>query len=92
MERLYKMSDSVWKFGPGEDAQVYGMPSRRQQLFLNGVAVGEIEVHAHRRAGTDKIEDLSWGVTAITYGPLTKVGEPKRRRKINAPPTTTPTT
>lgn len=76
-----------WYFGPAEDDVVYGMPSRRQQLFHDGIPVGEIEVHAHRRKGVDKVTDLSWGVTAITYGPLSPVGEPitKPRKTPSAP-------
>lgn len=70
---------SSWMFGPPVDVIERGMPSRRQQLLLNGVAVGEIEVHAHKRKGKDGIVDLSWGVTAITYGPLSLVGEPITR-------------
>jgi len=69
----------VWTFGAARDKVERGMPSRRQQLMLNGVAVGEIEVHAHKRKGKDRIVDLSWGVTAITYGPLTLIGEPMTR-------------
>jgi len=69
----------VWSFGGGVDKVERGMPSRRQQLLLNGVAVGGIEVHAHKRKGRDRVVDLSWGVTAITYGPLTLVGEPMTR-------------
>ena len=59
-----------WTFGPPDDDVVRGMPSRRTVCYHNGKAVGEIEIHTHARKGKDKITDLSWGVTAITYGPL----------------------
>lgn len=65
----------TWLFGPPIDRIERTMPSRRQQLLLNGIPVGEIEVHAHRRKGKDHVTDLSWGVTAITYGPLSLTGD-----------------
>jgi hypothetical protein len=73
---------NLWAFGPPIDAPNWSLPSRRQHLLYNGVPVGEIEVHCHQRRGADGITDLSWGVTAITYGPLSRIGEP-----ITRPPT-----
>jgi hypothetical protein len=60
----------TYTFAPPDDAIVRGMPSRRQLLLLDGLPIGEIEIHAHRRRGRDATPDLSWGITAITYGPL----------------------
>jgi hypothetical protein len=65
----------IWSFGPPhDDTTDYSdgtvVPHREQVVYLNGEAVGEIEVHLHRRGGPDKQPDLSAGVTAITYGPL----------------------
>jgi hypothetical protein len=71
----------VWTFGPPEDdttdySDGIVMPHRRQVLYRNGHPVGEIEIHAHRRRGPDKITDLSWGITAITYGVLAEHDRP----------------
>lgn len=67
----------IWTFGPAIDStQTYAdgttVPHRVQLLRLNGVAVGEIEIHAHKRRGPDGITDISYGITAISYGPPTK--------------------
>ncbi len=64
---------NVWSFGPpDDDTHTYAdgtvVPSRRQLVFLNGVAVGEIEIHQHRRKGRDYKLDFSAGITVITYG------------------------
>jgi hypothetical protein len=66
---------SVWTFGPPEDdSEDYSdgtvVPHRKQIVYLDGVPVGEIEIHMHRRMGPDKTPDLSYGLTAVTYGPL----------------------
>ncbi|MFF4548603.1 hypothetical protein ACFY1J_30955 [Streptomyces sp. NPDC001406] len=65
----------MWTFGPAEDdTETYGdgtqVPHRKQIIYRNGQPVGEIEIHAHRRAGPDRITDLSFGITCVTYGPL----------------------
>ncbi len=64
---------NVWTFGPPDDDQhTYAdgtvVPSRRQQVFVNGIAIGEIEAHMHRRKGRDGKVDVSFGITCITYG------------------------
>lgn len=60
-----------WTFDVGsethDDRQ---MPHVRLVCRLNGQAVGEAEVHVHKRKGRDGVVDLSWGSTFITYGPL----------------------
>jgi hypothetical protein len=65
----------VWSFGPPhDDTTDYSdgtvVPHREQVVYLNGEAVGEIEVHLHRRGGPDKVPDLSFGITCIAYGRL----------------------
>ncbi len=71
------MSDTptpnVWTFSPPYDDEhtyVDGtvVPSHRQIVYLNGVAVGEIEIHMHRRKGRDGKVDMSFGITCIAYG------------------------
>lgn len=64
-----------WSFGPAKDhmkryASGDEVPSRSFTVYLNGIAVGELECHLHRRQGRDKQLDLSYGITAITYGPV----------------------
>lgn len=63
---------NTWKFGePFDDIETYAdgtvVPHRAQKVFLNDVAVGEIEIHMHRRSGKDKIVDVSFGITTIAY-------------------------
>lgn len=64
-----------WTFGPTRDSETtYAdgtvIPHRMWSLFLNnGVLVGEIGAHMHRRRGRDGRLDVSWGTTIITYGP-----------------------
>jgi len=36
-------------------------------VWLNGVAVGEVEVHMHKRYGPDGQLDVSFGITTIVY-------------------------
>ncbi len=67
------MSD-VWTFGAAKDSQTsYAdgtkVPHRDQIVLLNGVPVGELEVHMHKRRGQDGVTDVSFGVTAIVFGP-----------------------
>jgi hypothetical protein len=63
----------IWAFGPPEDdTSDYSdgtvVPHRNQKVYFNGVPVGEIEIHMHKRRGTDKITDVSFGITTIVYG------------------------
>lgn len=72
---------STWTFGPAEDstdvlADGTQLPHRRQVVYLDGQPVGEIEIHLHRRYGPDKQLDLSYGITVITYGPLSPRATP----------------
>jgi len=64
----------VWEFREAtDDTTLYSdgtsVPHRRQVVLLNGTPVGEIEIHMHKRAGRDKVTDVSFGITAIVYGP-----------------------
>ena len=64
----------VWSFGPPKDSsEQYGdgtiVPHRGWVVSLNGVAIGELELHCHKRRGPDGLLDVSYGLTAITYGP-----------------------
>jgi hypothetical protein len=64
----------VWTFGPIRDsAEHYAdgttVPHRAWQVLLNGTAIGELELHCHRRRGPDGRIDVSYGLTAVTYGP-----------------------
>ena len=64
----------VWTFAPPiDDVTTYAdgtsVPHRDQVVFLNGVAVGQIEIHMHKRKGRDGITDVSFGITTIVYGP-----------------------
>ncbi len=76
------MSDSIptdpipdlWTFGAPEDSFTrYSdgtqVPHRDQGIYYNGVKVGEVEIHTHRRRGRDRITDVSVGITVIMYGP-----------------------
>lgn len=65
----------IWSFGPvADEASQYTdgtvVPSRRQVVLLDGVPVGEIEIHLHRRKGRDRRPDLSYGITCVAFGPL----------------------
>ena len=64
----------VWSFGPPQDDTTNytdgtTIPHRMQKVYLNDVAVGEIEIHLHKRKGRDGITDVSFGITTIVYGP-----------------------
>lgn len=64
----------VFSFGaPKDDAHTYAdgtvVPSRMQHLFLNGVRIGYIEIHMHRRRGRDGRIDVSYGITTVVFGP-----------------------
>ena len=64
----------MWRFGAAKDsAETYAdgttVPHRVQLVLLNEVVIGEIEIHCHRRRGTDGKVDVSYGLTCITYGP-----------------------
>ncbi len=63
----------VWTFGPPrDDTNDYSdgtvTPHRSQKVLLNGVAVGEIEIHMHKRRGPDGVVDTSFGITNIVFG------------------------
>lgn len=71
--RRNDMADQ-WTFGPARDSvTTYAdgtvVPHRTWQLFLNGVLVGEIDTHMHRRRGGDGKLDTSFGFTSIVYSP-----------------------
>ena len=64
----------LWQFGPPKDSQeTYAdgtiVPHRAWLVLLNGQPIGELELHCHRRRGPDGKLDVSYGLTAITYGP-----------------------
>lgn len=69
----------VWTFGDSHDGS-HGysdgttVPHRAWKVYLNGVAVGEIDVHMHRRRGRDGQTDVSFGMTPVVYGPIPTVG------------------
>ena len=73
------MSD-VWSFGTIQDStETYSdgtvVPHRYQDVLLNGVKVGYVEIHMHKRKGPDGVVDASVGVTSVTYGPLSQTGK-----------------
>jgi len=64
---------NVWSFGPAKDStQRYAsgtvVPHRVWAVLLDGVEVGEIECHMHRRRGKDGKTDTSFGFTAVSFG------------------------
>jgi hypothetical protein len=64
----------VWTFGPPEDdsttyADGTTVPHRHQDVLLNGVKIGYVEIHMHRRRGRDRKTDVSFGITTCVYGP-----------------------
>ena len=64
----------VFTFGPPRDntrelADGMVLPEREWLVYLNGRAIGEVEVHLHRRRGRDGKLDVSFGLTAVVYGP-----------------------
>lgn len=64
----------LWTFGPvkeHEDNYADGtvVPERTWAVLLNGEAVGEVNVHLHKRRGRDKITDLSVGITVVAFSP-----------------------
>lgn len=81
---------TTYAFGPPTDDLIYAMPYRRQQLIVDGCAVGEIEIHARRRQGPDGTPALAWGVTAITYASLTPPALPPQRRPRTRPAAAVP--
>ena len=71
MGESHETTGDVWTFDLGSvthDDRT--MPHARLVCRVNGQAVGEAEVHVHKRKGRDGVVDLSWGATFITYGPL----------------------
>ncbi len=68
------MTGDVWTFGPPEDdtttyADGTTVPHRHQDVLLNGVKIGYVEVHMHKRRGRDRKTDVSFGITTCVYGP-----------------------
>jgi|WetSurMetagenome_2_1015567.scaffolds.fasta_scaffold286359_1 hypothetical protein len=64
----------VWEFkAPIDSTMDYSdgtiVPHRNQVVLFNGVPIGEVEIHMHRRTGKDKVTDVSFGITTIVYGP-----------------------
>lgn len=65
---------NIWSFGqPKDSVETYAngdqVPHRGWQVFLNGVVIGELELHCHKRYGADGKLDVSYGVTAVVYSP-----------------------
>lgn len=65
---------NVWTFGPVVDsatnyADGTAVPHRAWKVLLNGIAIGEIDVHMHKRLGPDGKVDASFGFTPVVYGP-----------------------
>lgn len=58
----------AWHFGQPTDSLDQNGIHRIQQLFLNGIPIGRIELHARRRTGTANGTEVSWTVTAVCYG------------------------
>ncbi len=62
----------VWTFGaPQDGAQTYSdgttVPHRYQDVLLNGIKVGYVEIHLHERHGRDHDVDTSFGFTGVVY-------------------------
>ena len=67
---------NVWTFDEAQDGmQAYAngdeVPHRGWIVRLNGIAIGELETHMHKRYGPDGKLDISFGITAIVYSPPT---------------------
>lgn len=67
-------SGDVWTFGDALDGEtVYAdgtrAPRRSWRVALNGVDIGQLEVHVHKRRGRDGRTDVSYGLTAVVFGP-----------------------
>ena len=63
-----------WEFYPPEDdfeeyADGTQVPPRYQDVVRNGVKVGYVEIHVHKRKGRDGLTDVSFGFTGVVYGP-----------------------
>jgi hypothetical protein len=68
------MTADIWTFGPPEDdnttyADGTTVPHRHQAVLLNGVKIGYVEIHMHKRRGRDRKTDVSFGITTCVYGP-----------------------
>lgn len=64
----------TWSFGESHDhSKTYAdgtvVPSREWPVLIDGKEIGEIEVHMHKRRGRDGRTDVSFGITAVVYGP-----------------------
>lgn len=47
------------------------VPGLDADLYLNGVKVGYVNVHMHKRRGRDGRTDTSFGFTGVIYSPPT---------------------
>ena len=66
------MSVEVWSFGtPVDSEETYSdgtvVPHRFMDVLLDGVKIGYVEVHLHRRHGPDQLVDTSFGFTGVVY-------------------------
>lgn len=69
----------IWTFGPAKDStETYSdgtsVPHRFQDVYLNGMKIGYVEIHMHKRRGTDATTDVSFGITNVVYGPVPESG------------------
>ncbi len=65
----------LWQFGEPEHHETkYAdgtiVPHYEIPVFVDGREIGYLEVHMHKRYGRDKRRDVSFGVTAVVYGPV----------------------
>ncbi len=65
----------VWEFDPPVDSKTtYAdgtvVPHRSWTVKLNGVVIGEIDIHTHKRLGPDGKTDVSYGATMVVFGPV----------------------
>jgi len=69
------MAGNIWEFGVVKDtSEAYAdgtvVPHRYQAVLLNGKEIGYVEIHMHKRLGSDGIADVSFGITNVVYGPV----------------------
>ena len=62
----------IWTFGvPKDSSETYSdgtvVPHRYQDVLLNGVKIGYVEIHMHERHGPDQNVDSSFGFTGVIY-------------------------
>lgn len=63
---------ATWSFGaPKDSVETYSdgtvVPHRYQDVLLDGVKVGYVEIHMHKRSGPDLQVDSSFGFTGVIY-------------------------